>query len=137
MAFSKLFLNFCIFFGVIAENMFVFSVYYWLSFCFIAVITSLSFLKKILLKSTEKENRGIAGCNSGMLLSYKYLDCMSPSSLHVTISLFLSVSIHSVQLSLPCFQNLWRTTLPESCNPKQDSLNFLSANPEEIQRYPC
>ncbi|XP_070589156.1 regulating synaptic membrane exocytosis protein 1 isoform X1 [Erythrolamprus reginae] len=29
-----------------------------------------------------------------------------------------------------------RTTLPESCNPKQDSLNFLSANPEEIQRHP-
>ncbi|XP_070810649.1 regulating synaptic membrane exocytosis protein 1 isoform X3 [Pituophis catenifer annectens] len=29
-----------------------------------------------------------------------------------------------------------RTTLLESCNPKQDSLNFLSANPEEIQRHP-
>uniref|UniRef100_A0A8C6Y260 Regulating synaptic membrane exocytosis 1 n=1 Tax=Naja naja TaxID=35670 RepID=A0A8C6Y260_NAJNA len=29
-----------------------------------------------------------------------------------------------------------RTTLPESCNPKQDSLNLLSANPEEIQRHP-
>uniref|UniRef100_A0A8C5SZK2 Regulating synaptic membrane exocytosis 1 n=1 Tax=Laticauda laticaudata TaxID=8630 RepID=A0A8C5SZK2_LATLA len=29
-----------------------------------------------------------------------------------------------------------RTTLPESYNPKQESLNLLSANPEEIQRHP-
>ncbi|KAM6459972.1 regulating synaptic membrane exocytosis protein 1 isoform 6-T6 [Liasis olivaceus] len=28
-----------------------------------------------------------------------------------------------------------RTTLPESCIPKQDSLNLLSANPEEKQRH--
>lgn len=95
MAFSKLFLNFCIFFGVIAENMFIFSVYYWLSFYFIAIIRSLSFFKRILLKNTEKENiemlLGViveCSCHINILIACLHLHCMWPS---LCFYLFLSI----------------------------------------------
>lgn len=93
MAFSKLFLNFCIFFGVIDENMLVFSVYYWLSFYFVTVITSLK--KKNLLKYTEKENIEMlldviveCSCHINILIACLHFHRMWPS---LCFYLFLSI----------------------------------------------